>query len=649
VSASLSSLCLLFTVFGFVTSGILPGQVRKNNVQQSVSPEDLYSQNKSSVVTILTFDRNKAPLEQGSGFVVGKNRIATNYHVIKGSASASIVFDDGTMMPVDLLVVGSPQKDLAIIEAATGNRRPLNLGDERSLKVGTNIYAIGAPQGLSSSLSNGLVSGFREDEGQFLIQVTASISPGSSGGPVFDAQGRVVGITTSRLKDGSFSFAVGVGDLQHLLLVPPAPVKLAEIAEKENQSAADSKPGPDDETFESIKDLVRLKKFRESVAALEAIPESARQTYKWQLLECRIRTQVPGWGIAACERAMQLNPASSDPYGLEVYALLRREEWDNAESIAIKGLSVEQTSANRGTLALVYILERKYDLILKTLHPDSSDPTELNFIASAALRLGEDDVFNKANERLKTIRGRETPWGLFVQGLKAKNALDFSLAEEKFNKCAKDEDMWDSACASFLLEMEVMLGEREKAKTDVHVLSHDYLRDRELLAEGIKVSLVIGDREGADSYHSLLGQQDFPEKNFYECLYSYGTNGLSTARSTCDALAADTSVDSEHLRYAAFSALDMGDYDNALDRFSRVNDWWLETKTKHTKAEELVVVWGTTTALHLMGKKKEAKSLYQIIRHEDPDYMTVVSLKTLPFVWSDRTLALISQTMAAYK
>lgn len=632
-----------------MTPGSLPGQLRKNNVQQSVLPEDLYSQNKSSVVTILTFDRNKAPLEQGSGFVVGKNRIATNYHVIKGSASASVVFDDGAMMPVDLLVVGNSQKDLAIIEAATGNRRPLNLGDERSLKVGTNIYAIGAPQGLSSSLSNGLVSGFREDEGQFLIQVTASISPGSSGGPVFDAQGRVVGITTSRLKDGSFSFAVGVGDLQHLLLVPPSPVKLAEIAEKEDKLAADSKPGQDDATFESIKDLVRLKKYREAIAALEAIPESARQTYKWQLLECGARTQVPGWGIAACERAMQLNPASSDPYGLEVYALLRRQEWDNAESIAIKGLSVEQTSANRGTLALVYTLERKYGLILKTLHPDSSDPTELNFIASAALRLGEDDVFNKANERLKTIRGRETPWGLFVQGSKAQKDLDFSLAEEKFNKCANDEDMWDSACASFLLEMEVMLGEREKAKTDAHALSQAYLRDRELLAEGIKVSLVIGDKEEAEIYHSLLGQQEFEEKKFFECLYAYGTNVASSARSACDGLAAVTSVDPEHLRYAAFAALDMADYDNALTRFSRVNEWWLETKTKHTKAEELSVLWGGTVALHLKGKKKEAKTLYQTIKQGYPEYMTIVSLKTLPFVWSDRTLDLISQTMAAYK
>ena len=185
-----------------------------------LSPEAIYARSKGSVVTVLTFDANSAPLGQGSGFIVAKNRIVTNYHVLAGSTSASLIFGDGTISVVTAVVAGSAPKDLVIVEAETGNRSPLPLGNELQLKVGESIYAIGAPKGLAASLSSGLVSAFRQEEGQFLIQVTASIAPGSSGGPLLNSQGQVVGVTTSRLKDGNFGFAMGAGDVQHLLRVP---------------------------------------------------------------------------------------------------------------------------------------------------------------------------------------------------------------------------------------------------------------------------------------------------------------------------------------------------------------------------------------------------------------------------------------------
>ena len=147
------------------------------------SPESIYAKWKGSVVTILTFDGNRAPIAQGSGFIVAKNRVATNYHVLSGSTSASIIFEDGSITAVTSVVGGSEPKDLLIVEAETGNRAPVLLGNELQLKVGEPIYAIGTPNGLSASLSSGLVSAFRQEAGQFLIQITAPIAPGSSGGP----------------------------------------------------------------------------------------------------------------------------------------------------------------------------------------------------------------------------------------------------------------------------------------------------------------------------------------------------------------------------------------------------------------------------------------------------------------------------------
>lgn len=155
----------------------------------NLSPETIYSQGKGSVVTILTFDANKAPLAQGLGFVVAKNRVATNYHVVAGSTSATVVFGDGSTVPVKSVNAASQPEDIAILEVETGSRPALRLGDELQLKVGESVYAIGAPSGLPASFSDGLVSAFRQDAGQFLIQTTAQVAPGSSGGPLFNKMG----------------------------------------------------------------------------------------------------------------------------------------------------------------------------------------------------------------------------------------------------------------------------------------------------------------------------------------------------------------------------------------------------------------------------------------------------------------------------
>jgi S1-C subfamily serine protease len=88
---------------------------------------------------MLILDAKRAPLGQGSGFIVAKNRVVTNYHVVAGSASAPIVFDDGLITVVTAVVAGSEPKDLVIVEAETGNRPTLGLGDELQLKVGETI------------------------------------------------------------------------------------------------------------------------------------------------------------------------------------------------------------------------------------------------------------------------------------------------------------------------------------------------------------------------------------------------------------------------------------------------------------------------------------------------------------------------------
>jgi hypothetical protein len=131
---------------------------------------------------------------------------------------AHVLFSDGDVKPVAKVVADSSQQDLIVLTVETGSRAPLVFGDELSLQQGDSVYALGAPKGLELTFTNGIVSSFRKLNDQFLIQTTAPIAPGSSGGPLFDRTGRVVGVTTSMLADTpGIYFSVGVGDVRRLL------------------------------------------------------------------------------------------------------------------------------------------------------------------------------------------------------------------------------------------------------------------------------------------------------------------------------------------------------------------------------------------------------------------------------------------------
>jgi S1-C subfamily serine protease len=98
--------------------------------------------------------------------------------------------------------------------------RPLRLGDSDRLQVGEEVVAIGNPLSLESTVSSGIVSAIRptEVQGHKFLQITAPISPGSSGGPLFNMAGEVVGITTSRMKEGqNLNFAIPINDVKPLV------------------------------------------------------------------------------------------------------------------------------------------------------------------------------------------------------------------------------------------------------------------------------------------------------------------------------------------------------------------------------------------------------------------------------------------------
>jgi S1-C subfamily serine protease len=166
-----------------------------------------------AVVSIIMADNKGQPIAQGSGFVVTRNGlVVTNYHVIKNGTSAVIKLPDGSFFNVDGVLAFDEYHDIAVIKAHGINFKTVVLGDSDRLQVGDEVVAIGSPLSLESTVSNGIVSGIRTEkknvfdemagQGQRILQITAPISHGSSGGPLFNMAGEVVGITSSALVGG---------------------------------------------------------------------------------------------------------------------------------------------------------------------------------------------------------------------------------------------------------------------------------------------------------------------------------------------------------------------------------------------------------------------------------------------------------------
>lgn len=176
----------------------------------------------ASIVSIVMSNKDGTPIVQGSGFLVSVDGlILTNYHVIAEGSSALAKLPDGAFYVVDGVLSSDKARDVAVIKAHGENFRPLTLGNSDRLQVGEEVVAIGNPLSLESTVSNGILSGIRVvgEEGGKYLQITAPISPGSSGGPLFNMAGEVIGITTMYLKGGeNLNFAIPINDAKRMLL-----------------------------------------------------------------------------------------------------------------------------------------------------------------------------------------------------------------------------------------------------------------------------------------------------------------------------------------------------------------------------------------------------------------------------------------------
>lgn len=156
----------------------------------------------------------------GTGFVVSSDGlIATNLHVIGNARQASIELADGRKFKDIEVINFDDAHDLIVLRIPAKNLTPLVLGDSAKVKVGERVVAIGHPLGLGNTVSDGLVSAVRKINPQFtVLQVSAPISHGSSGGPLFNESGEVIGISTLIVTQGqNLNFGMPVNQLKSML------------------------------------------------------------------------------------------------------------------------------------------------------------------------------------------------------------------------------------------------------------------------------------------------------------------------------------------------------------------------------------------------------------------------------------------------
>jgi Flp pilus assembly protein TadD len=201
----------------------------------SLSAEQVFSRVSPAVVRVVVRDREFKEIGLGSGFfVAAEGLLVTNHHVVRGAAFATVLRADGSALFVDGVLALDEGRDLAILKVNGTGLPFLEVAPaDVPPPVGTQVYAVGNPMGLTNTLSNGLISGIRKEGGEVReIQTTAAISPGSSGGPLVDVQGRVVGVTTAFMAEGqALNFAVPAAAVRALLVKAargkPAPLASA--------------------------------------------------------------------------------------------------------------------------------------------------------------------------------------------------------------------------------------------------------------------------------------------------------------------------------------------------------------------------------------------------------------------------------------
>ncbi len=302
---------------------------------------------KDAVVTIFAFGKEKDSL--GSGFVMRKDGIiATNYHVAKscigGKATCIVKMENGAYFPVEAVVAVDEDNDLALLKVKGKGLPTVRLAPEHSGKLGESVVVIGSPKGLETTVSDGIVSSIRE-EGE-VLQITAPISPGSSGSPVFNSKGEVIGVATFTVKDGqNLNFAIPVKFVHSLYREHTASPKI--LVKKSAKRVVELKPEPPKPEPPKVEPPKLEPPPPDPAEVKRAKVNNIIQNAKQELSQKRFNE-----ALQSCNAAIELDSNIAEPFYLRSEVHLRLESFSLALSDADRAIKIDprfdKAYVNRG-------------------------------------------------------------------------------------------------------------------------------------------------------------------------------------------------------------------------------------------------------------------------------------------------------------
>jgi len=335
-----------------------------------LEPQVLFARVSPAVVRIEIMNAAYEHIAQGSGFLVSADGvIVTNHHVMRSGRRGLVRFGDDKAYPVAAVLAQDEKKDLAIIKINVTGFPYLDLLPKgETPKVGERAIAIGTPQGYTNTFSQGSVSGLREDEtkGRAVVQTDAAISPGSSGGPLLDARGRVLGVNTyghvasqnGVVVTEKLNFAVSTKEVYEVL--PKAMDAKLKLTTASRGKPLDAESAAD---FSKAYDLVGKGKWLDAAALARALAAKNPENVDCLLLAGLVDlcVNIPDDAIRDYQAAIRASPGEPEGHlGLGM-AYVKKSMWkEAAETLKrVVDLRPEDAGAQRALGQALMRLERK--------------------------------------------------------------------------------------------------------------------------------------------------------------------------------------------------------------------------------------------------------------------------------------------------